>query len=62
MSSFSNYVGIDVAKKDFYACFAENSESRKFNNTAIGINSFIRHLSKNNFQIHALRLDIIDPA
>jgi len=51
MSSFSNYVGIDVAKKDFYACFAENSESRKFSNTAIGINSFIRHLSKNNFQI-----------
>lgn len=50
MPNFSNYVGIDVAKKDFYACFNENSESRKFNNTTLGINSFIRHLDKNNFQ------------
>ena len=50
MSSFYNYIGIDVAKKDFYACFDEQSESRKFNNTAIGINSFIYHLSKNNFK------------
>jgi len=50
MSNFSNFVGIDVAKKDFYACFDEQSESRKFNNTALGINSFIRHLSKSNFQ------------
>lgn len=51
MSSFSNYVGIDVAKKDFYACFDEQSESKKFNNTTLGINSFLRHLSKSNFQI-----------
>lgn len=50
MSNFSNYVGIDVAKRDFYACFDEQSESRKFNNTTLGINSFLRHLSKSNFQ------------
>ena len=50
MSNFNNYVGIDVAKKDFYACFDEQSESKKFNNTALGINSFIHHLDKNNFQ------------
>lgn len=50
MSNFSNFVGLDVAKKDFYACFDEQSESRKFNNTTQGINSFIHHLSKNNFQ------------
>ena len=50
MYNFSNFVGIDVAKKDFYACFDEQSESRKFNNTTLGINSFLRHLGKNNFQ------------
>lgn len=50
MPNSNNYVGIDVAKADFYACFDEQSESRKFNNTSLGINSFIRHLSKNNFQ------------
>jgi len=50
MHNLSNYVGIDVAKKDFYACFDEQSESRKFNNTSVGINSFVRHLSKSNFQ------------
>lgn len=50
MPQFSNYVGVDVAKKDFYACFDEQSESRKFNNTALGVNSFLRHLDKNNFQ------------
>ncbi len=50
MYNFSNFVGIDVAKKDFYACFDEQSESKKFNNTNLGINSFLRHLSKSNFQ------------
>lgn len=51
MTNSSNYVGVDIAKKDFYACFDEHSESRKFNNTALGVNSFLRHLSKRNFQI-----------
>lgn len=51
MHNSSNYVGIDIAKKDFYACFDEQAESKKFNNTSLGINSFIRHLSKSNFQI-----------
>lgn len=50
MNNLSNFVGIDVAKKDFYACVDEQSESRKFNNTTLGINSFLRHLSKSNFQ------------
>ncbi len=51
MIHFNNYVGIDVAKKDFYASFDEQSESRKFNNTAPGINSFLHQLSKLDFQI-----------
>lgn len=50
MTDLSNFVGVDVAKKDFYACFDEQSESRKFNNTTLGISSFVRHLDKNNFQ------------
>lgn len=50
MSNFGNYVGVDIAKNVFYACFDESSESRKFNNTKLGINAFISHLSKNNFQ------------
>lgn len=49
MDNFSNFVGIDVAKKDFYACFDEQSESRKFNNTIPGVNSFLHYLSKSNF-------------
>lgn len=49
MFNFNNFVGIDVSKRDFYACFDEDSESRKFNNTSLGINSFIRHLDKSNF-------------
>lgn len=50
MHNFNNFVGIDVAKQDFYACFDDQSESCKFNNTAMGINSFLRQLNKNNFQ------------
>lgn len=50
MSNFNNYVGIDVAKKDFYACFDEQSESQKFNNTTLGINSFIHHLNNLQFK------------
>ncbi|OGL65526.1 hypothetical protein A2753_04600 [Candidatus Uhrbacteria bacterium RIFCSPHIGHO2_01_FULL_47_11] len=49
MSQFNNFVGVDVAKADFYACFDEHTESRKFNNTAAGINSFLRSLAKSNF-------------
>lgn len=49
MLTYRNYVGIDVSKKDFYVCFDEQSESRKFNNTTLGINSFLHQLTKNNF-------------
>jgi len=49
-NNISNYVGIDVAKNDFYACLNERSEPKKFNNTTLGINSFLSHLNKNNYQ------------
>lgn len=49
MAKDSKFVGVDVAKKDFYACFEENGESRKFNNTPAGINAFVRRLNQDNF-------------
>lgn len=49
MSNIVNYVGIDVSKQDFYACFDEQTESQRFNNTTQGITSFLGLLSKNNF-------------
>jgi len=35
-----------MAKRDFYACFSEKMEPKKFNNTVLGINSFLNHLKK----------------
>lgn len=49
MDNAINYVGIDVSKNDFYACFNESSPGVKFNNNPLGIHSFIRHLGKNFF-------------
>jgi len=43
------YIGIDVSKKDFHACFSENGESIKFNNDHQGIETFIKHLKKNKY-------------
>lgn len=47
---YTKFVGIDMAKNDFYACLDEIDEPRKFNNNTAGINSFISHLNKNNYQ------------
>ncbi len=41
-----NYVGIDMVKRDFYACFSEEIEPKKFNNTNSGINVFLKHLNR----------------
>lgn len=43
------YIGVDISKRDFYACFTENGDSIKFNNDHQGIETFIRHLVKNNY-------------
>ena len=45
----ANYVGIDMAKADFYACLKENKEAEKWNNNKIGINQFFKHLKKQKF-------------
>jgi len=43
------YIGIDVSKRDFHACFSEGGDVEKFDNTQSGIESFIHFLSHNRF-------------
>jgi len=49
MSNTINYVGIDVSKKDFYACFDETSPAERFHNSIPGVNALLRRLAKENF-------------
>ena len=41
MPKITNYVGIDMAKNDFYACLNDIDEPKKFNNDTKGIKSFL---------------------
>lgn len=50
MPSIINFVGIDMAKNDFYACLSDVIEPRKFNNDTRGIKSFFSHLKRYDFQ------------
>ncbi len=43
------YIGVDISKRDFYACFTENGDSIKFNNDHQGIGIFLKYLSKNKY-------------
>lgn len=45
----NNYVGVDMAKYDFYACLSEPNEPRKWSNDAKGINSFLNCLRRKKF-------------
>ncbi len=40
----TNYIGIDISKRDFHACLGEDSEVVIFNNDTTGIKQFIKHL------------------
>lgn len=42
-----NFIGIDMAKLDFWVSFDETSEPQKFSNTRLGIRSFFRALQNN---------------
>jgi transposase len=44
------YIGVDVSKNDFYACFEESGESVLFKNDNKGIKTFEKHLLKNDFK------------
>lgn len=50
MSEIINFVGIDMAKNDFYACLGDIDEPTKFNNDGKGIKSFFSHLKRHNFK------------
>jgi len=43
------YVGIDMAKLDFWAAFSETSKPKKFTNSNKGIQSFLTTLQKNSY-------------
>lgn len=44
------YIGVDISKNDFYACFAEAGEPILFQNNRKGIKTFERYLVKNKFE------------
>ncbi|MCK9379266.1 MAG: IS110 family transposase [Candidatus Moranbacteria bacterium] len=44
------YIGVDISKNDFYACFAEATEPILFQNNLKGIKTFERYLTKNKFK------------
>lgn len=46
MKTKCNFVGIDIAKRDFYASFNEQEKPIKFENNSLGINAFIRQLGQ----------------
>jgi len=50
MQNTTNFVGIDMAKNDFYACLNDIDEPRKFNNDIKGIKSFFNHIKRHDFQ------------
>jgi transposase len=50
MQKTTNFVGIDMAKNDFYTCLNDTIEPRKFNNDTKGIRSFFSYLKRHRFQ------------
>ena len=47
----SNFIGIDISKRDFHACFNENSGVLKFNNDTPGIKKFLRYLESQKYTL-----------
>lgn len=45
----TNYIGIDISKRDFHVCFSEDSEIQIFNNNTAGIKQFINYLKVNKY-------------
>ncbi|KKP37495.1 hypothetical protein A2483_05905 [Candidatus Peregrinibacteria bacterium RIFOXYC2_FULL_33_13] len=44
-----NYIGIDISKRDFHACFSDIGDVLKFDNTKEGILYFLNYLKQNRF-------------
>ncbi|MEK6901478.1 MAG: IS110 family transposase [Nanoarchaeota archaeon] len=53
-----HFVGIDVSKKDFYACFNENEPPRKFNNTSAGVRGFLSVLCAKDYLPHTTTIGL----
>lgn len=49
MQSIKHYIGIDISKNDFFACFNEIDKPIKFNNNSVGILEFIEFLKTNKY-------------
>jgi len=50
MPTIINFVGIDMAKNDFYACLSDVIEPVAFNNDGKGIKSFFSYLKRHDFK------------
>lgn len=50
MTKTTNFVGVDMAKNDFYACIDDITEPEKFNNDARGIKSLFNYLKRHDFK------------
>ncbi len=46
----NRYIGVDISKKDFYACFEESGESILFGNDTKGIKTFEKYLDAHDFK------------
>jgi len=58
MTKIINFVGIDMAKNDFYACLNDIDEPIKFNNDTKGIKSLFSHLKRCDFKTENTLLGI----
>ncbi|EKE16554.1 MAG: hypothetical protein ACD_11C00002G0003 [uncultured bacterium] len=46
----NKYIGVDISKKDFYACFEETEDPVLFGNNKIGIKTFEKYLNAHDFK------------
>ena len=46
----NKYIGVDISKKDFYACFEESGDPILFGNNKIGIKTFEKYLNTHDFK------------
>tara|TARA_B100000315_G_scaffold252454_1_gene289299 strand:+ start:1071 stop:2039 length:969 start_codon:yes stop_codon:yes gene_type:complete len=49
MQYIKHFVGIDISKNNFFACFNEIDKPKKFNNNSVGILEFIEFLKTNKY-------------
>jgi len=50
INTMNKYIGVDISKKDFYACFEEAEEPILFGNNKIGIKTFEKYINAHDFK------------